>query len=396
MRHVAGNTYDNNLPYLWAVFKQLFYQQHPVEIIFSKALELFANQWLKEEFYLQVGAAKYQRSPNRKAYSCGYYRRKLISSKGSIILNVPRARNMSIEYCLFEKYKRYTPEIEQIIAQSILLGHSTRKARAFFKKILGDDAISQQLATNILRKYDFELERWKNRKIDRKVKILVVDAMYLKGAIWGIKSAKPVLFAYGVYEDGTGEILDFEPARSESSNNWLIFLGRLYHRGLSNVELIVSDDSASISDAIAMLWPTSKHQLCLFHFLRNFDKKTYDLDKKLRRNLKTDLQEVFKAEDIGAFQQRLSIFLRKYRFLQQHKAIKYLLEHLEQLTQFYSMPKHMQAIAKTTNRLERIFKEIKRRVKAFGRFPNSNSCRRWLFALIVEELIPKFREVSHA
>ena len=396
MKHVLGITYDNNIPYLLGVYKELFREQDPVEVIISKATELFTNQWLKEEFDMQIGATKYERTADRKTYSCGYYRRRLVTSRGALILNVPRARNMSIEYSLFEKYKRYTPEIEQVIIESILLGHSTRKARRFFEKIFGEDVISQQLASNILRRYDSELEKWKGRKIDKKVKILVIDAIHLKGAIMGLKMAKPVLFAYVVYEDGEEEILDFEIARSESKNNWLLFLSKLYWRGLSDVELIVSDDNGGIKDAVAMLWPNSKHQFCIFHFLQNFDKKTESLRPKLREQIKVDVRDLFKAKDKQEFERRLTAFMRKYKQIQEHKTIKYLLEHMEDITQFYSMPKCMQPIARTTNRLERTFEEIRRRVKIFGRFPNSNSCRRWLFALIAEGLLPKFKGVSHA
>ena len=162
------------------------------------------------------------------------------------------------------------------------------------------------------------------------------------------------------------------------------------------MELIVSDDNGGIRDAVAMLWPNAKHQLCVFHFLKNFDKKTESLRPKLREQIKKDIRGLFKAKDKREFEQRLMAFMRNYKQIQEHKAIKYMLEHIEDITQFYSMPKCMQAIARTTNRLERTFGKIRRRVKIFGRFANSNSCRRWLFALIAEGLLPNFKGVSHA
>ena len=186
--------------------------------------------WLKEEFKLQIGADYYERTPTRLAYSLGYYKRRLITKRGILTLKVPRAERMKLRFSLFERYKRYSKDFEDIVLDSLLLGHSTRKAKIFFKKVLGEDSISHQFASSLLRKFDSEIERWKKRRIDKEVEVLVLDALHLKGSTATVKRAKPVLFAYAVYKDGKEEVLDFEIATSESVNNWLLFLNKLYSK----------------------------------------------------------------------------------------------------------------------------------------------------------------------
>ena len=156
-----------------------------------------------------------------------------------------RAEKMKLKFSLFDRYKRYTKDFEEIVLNSLLLGHSTRKARIFFKKVLGKEPISYQFASSLLRKFDSEVEKWKKRRIDKEAacqrqvrlwrKVLVLDALHLKGSITAVKRAKPVLSACAVYKDGTEEVLDFEISSSESINNWLLFLNKLLFRGLVNL-----------------------------------------------------------------------------------------------------------------------------------------------------------------
>ena len=194
-----------------------------------------------------------------------------------------RAEKMKLKFSLFDRYKRYTKDFEEIVLNSLLLGHSTRKARIFFKKVLGEDSIPHQFASSLLRKFDSEIEKWKKRRIDKEVEVLVLDALHLKGSIAAVKRAKPVLFAYAVYKDGKEEVLDFEIATSESVNNWLLFLNKLYYRGLTNPKFIVRDDNEGLKQAIAIVFPNSIQQYCIYHLMENFKKKLKNLkNKKLK------------------------------------------------------------------------------------------------------------------
>jgi transposase-like protein len=361
--------------------------------------------YLKEEFKTQIGADYYQRTPTRLTYSLGYYKRRLITKRGILTLNVPRAEKMRLKFSLFEKYKRYSKDFEEIVLDSLLLGHSTRKAKAFFKKVLGKDTISHQFASSLLRRFDSEIEKWKRRKIDKEVEILVLDALHLKGSITAIKRAKPVLFAYALYKDGGEEVLDFEISSSESINNWLLFLNKLFFRGLKNPKFIVRDDNECLRQAIAIVWPDSIQQYCIYHLIENFRKKLKNIkNKELKEKILHYLKWLYQAKDEQEFLNWLNKFLNLFKSYKDHPAFKYLLTHLEETIQFYRLPYSLRPIAKTTNRLERLFpakgrsafggKEIKRRIKVFSRFPNTLSCQRWLYALITEGLIPKYRGLA--
>ena len=222
----------------------------------------------------------------------------------------------------------------------------------------------------------------KERKIKKEVEILVLDALYLKGSITRVKRAKPILFVYAVYKDGKEEVLDFEIATSESVNNWLLFLNKLYYRGLINPKFIVRDDNESLKQAIAIIWPNSQQQYCIYHLINNFKKKLKSLkNRQLKEKILYHLKWLYEAKDKEEFLKWLNKFLRLFKSCKDHPAFKYLLTHLEETIQFYRLPYSLRPIAKTTNRLERLFKEIKRRIKVFSRFPNSLSCQRWLYAL---------------
>ena len=395
MDTVKGIIFDNNLLYRWGFFKEIYRQQHPVEVVFDEWLKKFCNMWLKEEFKLQIGADYYERTPTRLDYSLGCYKRRLITKRGILKLDVPRAEKMKLKFSLFDRYKRYSKDFEGIVLNSLLLGHSTRKARIFFKKVLGEESISHQFASSLLRKFDSEIEKWKKRRIDKEVEVLVLDALYLRGSITGIKRAKPILFAYAVYKDGKEEILDFEIATSESVNNWLLFLNKLYYRGLVNPKFIVRDDNEGLKQAIAIVFPNSIQQYCIYHLMENFTKKLKSLkNKQLKEKILYYLKWLYEAKDKEEFLRWLNRFLIIFKSYKNHPAFKYFLAHLEETLQCYKLPYSLRPIAKTTNRLERLFKEIRRRVKVFSRFPNSLSCQRWLYALITEGLIPKYRGLA--
>ena len=392
---MQGLVFDNNLNHLKAYFKQIYRAQHQVEIVFSEWLKRLCNSWLKEEFYTQAGAEYYQRSPSRLDYGNGYYRRRLLTAQGRIDLKVPRGKYRKYTYTLFDKYKRYSRKFEDIVVDSLLLGHSTRDARRFFDKMFGKGSISQALASKILRRFDFEIEAWKKRPIKEEAAILVLDAIHLKGSITGLKRAKPVLFAYCIYKDGQEEVLDFEPRKHESLESWHRLCGRLYERGLRKVELVVRDDNKAIREAASLYWPSARQQFCIFHLMQNFIKYLKSLkNARRKRQMINEASKLYEARTKEEFCSLLNHFMSRYSQYKHHPAFKYLLSHIEETTQFYEVPEEFRPAAKTTNRLERIFKEIKRRHKAFGRFPNTKSCQRWIYALIKERLIPQYRRIK--
>jgi len=353
-----------------------------VEFVLDEFLKQFCNSWLEEEYDIQSGRERYQRSSTKFDYRAGHYTRSIITGRGVIELSVPRGARGKYKYTLFNRFKRRTEKFEDIVVDAILKGHSSRKASKFFALMFGKHTISHQAAVQTLRRFDYGLEKWKGRAIRDNALILVLDAVPLKGAIKHLKRAMPVLFAYAVYPDGSEEVLDFEIEHGESTNAWSKFCQKLYDRGLENIKLIVHDDCAAIGNAIALCWPKALDQQCVFHILNNFAKKLKGYTDK--HKIVDDAAWLYGAISEEEFYRWLIKFKAKYKHYERTTPFKYFFGKIHQSIKYFELPREYWTIAKTSNRLERFFEELKRRIKVFRRFPNSGSCRRWLYALITE------------
>ena len=353
-----------------------------VEFVLDAFLEEFCNIWLEEEYDIQSGRERYQRSENKLDYRAGHYTRSIITGRGVIELNVPRGAKGKYKYTLFNRFKRKTEKFEDIVVDALLKGHSSRKASRFFASMFGKSTISHQAAVQTLRRFDHGLEKWKNRPVRDDALILILDAVPLKGAIQHIKRATPVLFAYVIYPDGSEDVLDFEIEHGESTNAWSKFCQRLYERGLKNVKLVVHDDCAAIGNAIALCWPKALDQQCVFHILNNFAKKLKGYQDK--HKIIDSASWLYEAISEEEFYRWLIKFKAKYKKYEHHASFKYFFSKIHQSIKYFELPREYWTIAKTSNRLERFFEELKRRIKVFRRFPNTGSCKRWLYALLIE------------
>jgi transposase-like protein len=248
--------------------------------------------------------------------------------------------------------------------------------------MFGKSTISHQAAVQTMRRFDYAVEQWKKRPIRDDALILVLDAVPLRGAIQYLKRSQPVLFAYAIYPDGSEDVLDFEVEHGESTNAWTKICQKLYDRGLKNVKLIVRDDCDAIGNAIALCWPKALDQQCVFHILNNFTKKLKGYTDK--RKIINDASWLYEAISEEEFYRWLIKFRDKYKKYKYHAPFKYFFGKVYQSIKYFELPREYWTIAKTTNRLERFFEELKRRIKVFRRFPNSGSCKRWLYALLIE------------
>lgn len=364
----------------WARIKE--FSSNKVEVVLDEFLKQFCNDWLEEEYAIQSETQWYERKNNRKDTRAGHYPRRIITSRGVFDLRVPRGVKQKYKYTLFDKFKRHTEAFEEVVIEAILKGHSSRKASVFFEKMFGKKTISHQAAVSTLRKFDCELEQWRKRPLRDNALIVVLDAVCLKGVIPYLKTAKPVLFAYAVYPDGKEEVIDFELAQGESTNAWSKFCQNIYNRGLKNAKLIVHDDRDSISNAISLCWPKALDQQCVFHILQNLCKKLKGHPNK--QKILDDASWLYEAQSEEEFYCWVIKFRDKYKRLKYHSAFKYFFSKIYQSIKYFELPKEYWSIAKTTNRLERYFEELKRRIKPFRRFPNTQSCKRWLYALITQ------------
>lgn len=372
--------FEKNYRQRFAGFKEFCHDR--VEVRIDDFLKGFCNQLLQEEFTLQSGAGRYERNDGRQDRRNGHYWRRLVTARGVINLKVPRGERKNYKFSLFEKNQRRTKDFEDLVVDALLKGHSSRKASQFFAKMFGAGTISHQAAVSTLKKFDLELVKWKETAIRDNAVIVVLDAVHFKGAISSYKTAKPVLFGYAVYADGHEEVLDFEIAQGESLNAWHRFCWKLYDRGLRNVQLVVHDDNAAIGQAVSLVWPKALDQQCIFHILKNVNKKLLGcVDKK---KILDDASKLYESQSEEEFYRLAAKFKKTWIKYRHHPAIRYLFKMMPDSIKYFELPKKFWHIAKTSNRLERLFEELKRRIKVFRRFPNPKSCKRWLYALLKE------------
>ena len=350
------------------------------EGVLDQFLKKFCNQWLQDEYELQSGAGRYERTDQRQDRRNGHYQRELITRRGRIKVKVPRGESRKYYYSLFKKYERRTEEFDEVVADALLLGHSGRKAEEFFKKLLGDGTISHATAAKTLRRFDSEVLAWRKRSLRDNAVILAVDAVYFRGVEHCTKTAKPVLFAWAVYADGHEEAVGFQLARGESEEAWYRFFAGLYDRGLHNIQLIVHDDNPAIRHAAGMLWPKSLDQLCVFHLMQTVMRHLRG--DRNKRAIIEGLQEVYRSRNETEFWRRMRTFLKRWRRYEHHDAVQYVVRNAARSIKYFALEKRFWSVARTTNRLERLFEEFNRRVRPFRRFPNALSCERWLFALL--------------
>jgi putative transposase len=358
------------------------FSNEKIEVVLDDFLRQFCNCWLEEEFIIQSGAASYERTGLRQDYRAGHYERFLATSRGVLRLRVPRGSRNHYAFSLFERFKRKTKDFESIVLEALLKGHSSRKASEFFAKLFGSGTISHQAACSTLKAFDLNIGGWKSRPVQDKALILVLDAVWLKGAQLGFKSARPVLFAYAVYEDGHEEVLDFEFAKGESWEAWYRFCQRLELRGLKSARFVVADDAPAIAQAVSFVWPKATFQACVFHLMQNVAKRLKGLKDK-RRILK-DIAWLYEAQSRIEFEAWAKKFKARWIAYERHPAFRHFWAHIDQTIQYFVLPKKFWRIAKTSNRLERLFEELRRRIRVFRRFQNAASCQRWLYALLTQ------------
>jgi len=361
-----------------AWYKEFCYER--AEGVLDHFLKRFCNQWLQDEYEYQSGAGRYERSQGRQDRRNGHYERAIITRRGMIKVKVPRGETGKYEYSLFKKYQRRSREFDDVVADALLLGHSGRKAEQFFKKLLGAGTVSHATAAKTLRKFDSEVAEWRERSLRDNAVVLVIDAVYFRGVEHCAKTAKPVLFALAVYADGSEEVVGFQLARSESVDAWYRFFADLYERGLKNIRLIVRDDHSAARSAAGIFWPKSLDQLCVFHLIQNVARHLQgDAHKRL---IIKGLQKVYHSQTEVEFWRRMKSFLKRWRHYEHHAGFKYVVQNAALSIKYFALEERFWSIARTTNRLERLFEELKRRVRPFRRFPNVLSCQRWLFALL--------------
>jgi putative transposase len=334
---------------------------------------------LEAEMDEAVGAQKSERSEARVGYRAGYYTRTLVTRVGKLVLRVPQDRQGRFRTEVFERYQRSEKALVAALAEMYVQGVSTRKVKEITEELCGHE-FSSSAISRVTGKLDEELERFARRPLEEEYPYVVLDARYERIRQDGVISSQAVQVAIGINWEGRRCVLAVELANRESASSWKEFLLELKQRGLRGVVCVISDDHAGLRKAIPEVLPEASWQRCYVHFLRN----TLDhLPRKKDDDCLTELRWIYERRNVEEARRDLAAWLSKWegRYAQ---LCNWAEANIEETLTFYRLPQQHHKHLKSTNLLERINQELKRRTLVVRIFPNRESCLRLIRALAVE------------
>jgi putative transposase len=342
-------------------------------------VEEVVQQILEAEMEETLGAGKSERTGNRRGYRSGYYQRTLITRVGKLELRVPQDRQGHFRTEVFERYQRSEKALVGALAEMYVQGVSTRKVKAITEELCGHE-FSSATVSRVNQSLDGELAKFAERRVEEDYPYLVLDARYEKVREDGVVRSQAVQVAIGINREGRRCVLAVGLANRESTGSWRGFLQALKQRGLRGVELVVSDDHEGLKNAIREMLPEAAWQRCYVHFLRN---ALDHLPRKANDDCLVELRWLYDRHDLEQARQDLAVWLTKWQS-KYPKLCDWVEANIEETFTFYRLPAEHHKHLKSTNMLERINEEIKRRTLVVRIFPNAASCLRLVLALAAE------------
>jgi putative transposase len=334
---------------------------------------------LEAEMNDALGAQKGERTGARLGYRSGYYPRTLITRVGKLELRVPQDRQGRFSTEVFERYQRSEKALVSALAEMYVQGVSTRKVKAITEELCGH-SFSASAVSGVVKQLDEQLSQFAQRRLEEAFAYVILDARYEKVRESGSIRSRAVLVAIGIDWEGRRQVLGVELANRESASSWKDFLLTLRQRGLRGVELVVSDDHAGLRKAIAEVLPEAVWQRCYVHFLRN---ALDHLPRKGDDDCLRELRWLYDRRDVNEARKDLAGWLKRWQE-KYAKLCAWVEDNIGETLSYYSLPHGHHKHLKSTNMLERLNEEIKRRTRVVRIFPNEQSCLRLIRALAVE------------
>jgi transposase-like protein len=342
------------------------------------AVKKLAEGLMELEVSGRAGAKRYERSEERRDERNGYRERDWDTRAGTIPLRIPKLRQQGYQPSFLEPRTRSERALFAVVQEAYVMGVSTRKVDALVQA-LGVTAMDKSRVSRICAELDDQVQQWRQRKLTKAFPYLMLDAKYVKVRDGGCVVSKALVVAYAVQEDGFRSVIGMDLFAVESTATWRSFLRSLVDRGLHGVKLVVSDDHQGLKAAIAEVLTGSAWQRCTVHFMRNMEGHVV---KKDREALKVMLRSILKQESHAEARRRLQ---EAAEALGSNPVARLLLDAEEELLAHMAFPTAHWKQLRSTNPLERLNKEIARRVDVVGVFPNDASAVRLVGMLLVEQ-----------
>lgn len=343
-------------------------QQHLGELV-RGTVEETLNQLLDAEADQLCNATRYERTDARRDMRAGHYKRKLHTKAGEVTLNVPKLRQQKFETAIIERYKRRESSVEEALIEMYLAGVSVRRVEDITQALWGT-RVSPGTVSNLNKKIYERIDKWRNRLIDEAFPYLYLDGIVLKRTWADQVSNVSVLVAIGVNEEGFRQVLGVVEGAKEDKSGWSGFLRHLKKRGLKSVKLIISDACLGLKESVGDFYPKAQWQRCTVHFYRNVFSV---VPRHKMKHVAMMLKAIHASEDRDAALEKSKAVIKKLKSLKLHQAAKKVKESIDETLTYYNFPSaHWQRI-RTNNPLERILREVRRRTRVVGAFPDGNS-----------------------
>lgn len=336
----------------------------------KNSVEETLNAMLDAEADKLVQAERYARDEQRQGYRAGHYDRSFSTTAGEVNLRMPKLKGVAFETAIIERYRRRESSVEEALIEMYLAGVSVRRVEDITEALWGTK-VSPGTISNLNKKAYENIEKWRNRSLKGQAYPYVyVDGIFLKRC-WGEEFENiSILVAIGVTDDGYREILGAAEGLKEDLESWKEFFVWLKSRGLEGVKLIIGDKALGMVEAIGQVFPDAKYQRCIAHFYRNvFTVVPRQKVKEVAKMLKA----IHAQEDKAAAREKAVTVAAKLRGMRLSKAASKVEDYIEETLTYMSFPEQHWTRIRTNNTLERLNREIKRRTKVVGTFPDGQS-----------------------
>ena len=333
------------------------------------SVEETLNELLEREAEQLTQAARYERSEARQGYRSGHYDRNLTTTSGDVTLHVPRLKGVSFETAIIERYRRRESSVEEALIEMYLAGVSVRRVEDITEALWGSK-VSPATISELNKKAYVHIEDWRNRPLQGNYPYVYVDGIYLRRNWGGEYENVAILVAIAVNEDGYREVLGAAEGMKEDKASWVNFFQWLKSRGLNGVKLIVGDKCLGMLEAVGEVFPKAKYQRCVVHFYRN----VFSVVPKSKVKLVVKMLKAIHAQESKkAAREKAKAVVSELKAVKLKEAAKKIEDSVEEALTYYDFPSEHWTRIRTNNAIERLNREIRRRTRVVGCFPDGNS-----------------------
>ena len=332
-------------------------------------VEQTLNALLDAEADRLCQATRYERSEKRRDTRAGHYNRKLDTKAGQVNLKVPKLRTMTFETAIIERYRRRESSVEEALIEMYLAGISVRRVEDITEALWGT-RVSPSTVSNLNKKVYGRIDKWLDAPIEGEFVYVYLDGIWLKRCWAGEVKNISVLVAVGVDQDGYRHVLGAKEGAKEDKESWIAFMRYLKSRGLRGVQLFVSDKCLGLVELLADFYPDAKWQRCVVHFYRNVFTA---VPKGKVKDVAAMLKAIHAQEDRQAAEEKVVAVTKKLKAMKLSNAAKIVEQGASETLSYYDFPSQHWRSLRTNNPLERLMREIRRRTRVVGAFPDGQS-----------------------